>query len=273
MCLLTPERVCPAHVLAPGSAVTRPIRVENSEAVPYPQPPAGICRAPGNGRTKGTWPLDIAERVAAVRAIFRCGDREAALLDKLLDYQTFANKAPIAHQGDASAHCCFVVDGAVRIQAIGIDGRGQQLAQNGPGEMFGAYPEPTTHRADIVAHGKTHLLRADARAIAALAAEHAAIGSAMAILIARQLDMALDRMVARTTYTAAGRVHAQLLQLADDSHRISPAPFVTTIALTANTTRETASRALAALVRRGIVRREEGDLVIASPRMLAEMVY
>lgn len=217
--------------------------------------------------------MDIAERVAAVSAIFRCGAREAALLDRTLDYQSFANKAPIAHQGDPSAHCWFVVDGAVRVQAVGIDGRGQQLAQNGPGEMFGAYPEHTTHRADIVAHGDAHLLRAEARAIAALAAEHAAIGSAMSRLLARQLDMALDRMVARTTYTAAGRVHARLLQLADHAHRISPAPIVTTIALTANTTRETASRALAALVRRGIVRREDGDLVIASPRMLAEMVY
>jgi len=225
-------------------------------------------------RTKqGTRPLDIAERVTAVRAIFRCGDREAALLNGLLDYHRFENKAPIAHQGDASAHCWFVVDGAVRVQAIGIDGRAQQLAQHGPGEMFGAYPDPTVHRADIAAHGAAYLLRGEARAMASLAAEHAAIGSAMAILLARQLDMALDRMMARTTFTAAGRVHAQLLQLAGEAHRISPAPVVTTIALTANTTRETASRALAALLRRGIVRREEGDLVIASPRMLAEMVY
>jgi len=217
--------------------------------------------------------LDIAERVAAVGAIFRCEEREARLLNALLEYQQLENKAPIAHQGDASVHCWFVIDGAVRVQAIGIDGRAQQLAQHGPGEMFGAYPAPTSHRADIAAHGVVHLLRGEAAAIAALAAEHAAIASSMAILLARQLDMAMDRIVARTVFTAAGRVHAQLLQLAGESHRISPAPIVTTIALTANTTRETASRTLAALVRRGIVRRERGDLVIASPRMLAEMVY
>lgn len=217
--------------------------------------------------------MDTAERIAAVGAIFRCGDREARLLNALLEYQPLANKTPIAHQGDASAHCWFVIDGAVRVQAIGVDGRTQQLAQHGPGEMFGAYPGPTVHRGDIAAHGVAHLLRGEATTIAALAAEHATIGSSMAILLARQLDMAMDRMVARTVFTAAGRVHAQLLQLAGETHRISPAPIVTTIALTANTTRETASRTLAALVRRGIVRREQGDLVIASPRMLAEMIY
>ena len=222
---------------------------------------------------QGTLPLDVDERIAAVQAIFRCDAETAKLLNAAMVHQHAAPRQMIACQGDPSAHCWLIVEGGVRVQALGVDGQGQQLAQHGPGELFGAYPEPTTHRAEIVAQGETQLLRAEARAIAALAADHAQIGSAMAILLARQLDRAFDRMVARTTYSAAGRVHAQLLQLAGDAHRIAPPPLVTSLALSANTTRETASRALAALIRRGVVSRDESELVIVAPRMLAELVY
>ncbi len=222
---------------------------------------------------QGTLPLEVDERIVAVQAILRCDEPTARRLDAALTYQHVPAKQVIAAQGDRSAHCWFVVDGAVRVHSFGIDGQRQQLAQHGPGELFGAYPEPTIHRAEILALAATHLLRAEARMLAALAAEHAQIGSAMAILLARQLDMALDRMVARTTYSAAGRVYAQLAQLAGDANRIAPPPIVTTLALSANTTRETASRALAALIRRGIVRRTDEELTILAPRMLQELIY
>ncbi|MET0377056.1 MAG: helix-turn-helix domain-containing protein [Rhizorhabdus sp.] len=42
--------------------------------------------------------------------------------------------------------------------------------------------------------------------------------------------------------------------------------------MSANTSRETASRALAALIRRGIVSRNDSELVIAAPRMLQELI-
>lgn len=217
--------------------------------------------------------MDLDEQMAAVRAIFRCDEAAARLLlDRALTYRHVPAKQVIARQGDESRHCWLIVDGLVRVQALGMDGQRQQLAQHGPGELFGAYPAPTTHRGEIVALDDTHLLRAEASTIAGLVADHAQIGAAMAILLARQLDRALDRMVARTTYSAAGRVYALLLELADDHSRIVPSPQVTSLALSANTTRETASRALAALSRRGIISRDDQALVILAPRMLIEMV-
>jgi CRP-like cAMP-binding protein len=216
--------------------------------------------------------LDSDERIAAIKAIFQCDESCAHLLDGKFRYQHRPARALIARQGDPSRHCWIIVDGLVGVQALGIDGQKQQLAQHGPGELFGAYPGPTTHRAEILALDDTSLLCAEASAIAAIAAEQVAIASAMAILLARQLDRALDRMVARTTYSAAGRVYARLLELSGTDNRIEPPPRITTLALSANTTRETASRAIAVLVRRGIVQRDENALVILAPRMLLELV-
>ena len=217
--------------------------------------------------------LEQDDRIAALCAMFGCEGAAATLLDRELMSQHFAPRQTIAHQGDPAEHCWFVFDGAARVQLIGIDGKGVQLALHGPGEVFGAYPAATTHRADVVAYGETDLMRIPTGALAGLVRANAQIAAGLAALLARQLDMAMDRMAARTTYTAAGRVHAELLRLADESGRIAPAPVVAVIALSANTTRETASRTLAALIRRGIVRREGGSLEILSRRMLAELVY
>lgn len=222
---------------------------------------------------QGPLSLELDEQITAVRTIFRSDEHVALLLlQRAFRYLFVPAKHVIGQQGDMSGHCWLVVDGSVRIQAIGLDGQRQQLAQHGPGELFGAYPEPAMLRGEIVTLDETHLLEADARQVALLAAEHAPIGSALAILLARQLDRALDRMVARTTYSAAGRVYARLLELADKEHAIAPPPQVTALALSANTTRESASRALAALTRRGIITRDEQALVICAPRMLLDMI-
>lgn len=216
--------------------------------------------------------LDSDEKIEIIATIFRCGRSSAEALGKVLSLQKLSAKDILARQGQDSRHCWLVIDGGVRIEAFGLEGQRQQLAQYGPGEFFGAYPAPTIHRAEIAALVETNLLRAEAVRIAELVAADAQIGAGMARLLARQLDRALDRMMARATYSAAGRVYAELLALAGGAERIAPPPKVTMLALAANTTRETASRAIAALIRRGIITRDERELVIHSPRMLLEMV-
>ncbi|WP_288804036.1 Crp/Fnr family transcriptional regulator [uncultured Novosphingobium sp.] len=216
--------------------------------------------------------LDSDEKIEFIATIFRCDRAPAEALGKILAVQRLAARDVLARQGEESHDCWLVIEGGVRIEAYGVEGQRQQLAQYGPGEFFGAYPSPTVHRAEIATLLDTVLLRAEARRIAALVATDAQIGAGMARLLARQLDRALDRMMARTTYTAAGRVYAELLALAGEADRIAQPPKVTMLALCANTTRETASRAIAALIRRGVISRDERELVILAPRMLRELI-
>jgi predicted transcriptional regulator len=90
--------------------------------------------------------------------------------------------------------------------------------------------------------------------------------------MARQLDMVLDRMAARIGLSATGRCYQALLAKADDDGWIKPLPVLSALALGVNTTRETASRAVAQLVRRGIVERHDNGLRVVSRRMLEELV-
>jgi len=213
------------------------------------------------------------ERLTAIAAVFGCDGGLAALLDTAMVPLAISHKTLIAHQGDPSDHCWLMIDGMVHIQLNGMDGQRVQLAYHGPGEFFGAYPEPTTHRADVMAHGAVYALRIATVRLTALCDAHAPIAAGLARRLGRQLDMSLDRMAARSTLSAPGRVHAELLRLAGDSNEISPAPKVTALALNANTTRETASRAISALERRGVIARCEHSMTIMAPRMLREMMY
>ena len=81
-----------------------------------------------------------------------------------------------------------------------------------------------------------------------------------------------QRLASRISLTAAGRIYARLLELAGPDHVIAPPPVVSALAVSVQTTRETTSRTISALERRGIIHRDERRLVIQSPRMLEDMI-
>jgi len=213
-----------------------------------------------------------AEHLALIAACFRCPEPEAALIHAATHFHSFEHRAPIALRGDASEHLYLVIDGIASADLYSVDGQHARLAGYGPGELFGAYPDPVTHRADMSAVGALSVLMIETRTLAALANEHAAIAQGLALLMARQLDMVLDRMAARIGLSATGRCYQALLTKADDDGWIRPLPVLSALALGVNTTRETASRAVAQLVRRGIVERHDNGLRVVSRRMLEELV-
>lgn len=213
-----------------------------------------------------------AERLAVLKTIFACERESASALVSVMKDQHFPDKALVAHQGDVARHCWLVVHGVAALRIISAEGQSTQLASHGPGEIFGCYPLPAPLRSDIVAQGALHLLAIETAALSTLAAAHADLASGLAMLLARQLDVLLDRMAARTTLSATGRVYAELLRLSGTDNRIEPPPMLSALALNVHTTRETASRAIAQLARRGIIRRSDTRLEILSPRMLAELV-
>ena len=79
---------------------------------------------------------------------------------------------------------------------------------------------------------------------------------------------------ARLTLSANGRVHAELLRLAraQDGRWIRPLPVLSDLALRVQTARETVSRAVSALERRGIVQRHEDGLEIVAPARLEALI-
>jgi CRP/FNR family transcriptional regulator, cyclic AMP receptor protein len=216
--------------------------------------------------------LATAEHNSAIAACFGCNDGNAALIADQTTERLFPHRSTVALRGDTSEHLFLVIEGMASFDLFGIDGQYARLSGYGPGELFGAYPLATTHRADISAQGNLRVLAMETAVIADLVAQNPEIASGMANLMARQLDMVLDRMAARIGLSAQGRFYQALLKIADSDGWIRPAPILSAMAIGVNTTRETASRGLATLVRRGIVERGVDGWRIVGRRLLEEMV-
>ncbi|MDA7787745.1 Crp/Fnr family transcriptional regulator [Sphingomonadaceae bacterium] len=213
-----------------------------------------------------------ADRTAALASFFKCSEVEADRLNGAMSLVTFGRRDTLIHQGDMGAKVWIVLDGWAQLQIIGTDGQIQLLAAHGPGELFGALPEERVVISDIVAQDRLSALEISTSKLTALMQEEARIGSGLSAILARQYNEALDRMASRITLTAKGRVYLELLNKAGEGGVVSPPPIVSALALTAQTTRETASRAISALERRGIIARDAQRLTVISKVLLEDLI-
>tara|TARA_R110002049_G_scaffold258_1_gene1555 strand:- start:90 stop:746 length:657 start_codon:yes stop_codon:yes gene_type:complete len=216
--------------------------------------------------------MTASDRIAALASFFSCSPEEAAKVDAATRLAHYGHRDILAHQGDLGAKLWIVLEGRAQLQIIGVDGQTKLLASHGPGELFGAFPHERVVISDVVAQNRLSVLEIPTAKMATLLEEEARIGSGLSRILGRQYNAVLDRMAARITLTANGRVYAELLREAGEEGRISPPPVIAALALSAQTTRETGSRAISALERRGIIRRDEEQLEIISHGLLEELI-
>ena len=216
--------------------------------------------------------MTASDRIAALASFFSCSPEEAAKVAAATRLAQYGHRDILAHQGDLGAKLWIVLEGRAQLQIIGVDGQTKLLASHGPGELFGAFPHERVVISDVVAQNRLSVLEIPTAKMAMLLEEEARIGSGLSRILGRQYNAVLDRMAARITLTANGRVYAELLREAGEEGRISPPPVIAALALSAQTTRETGSRAISALERRGIIRRDEEQLEIISHGLLEELI-
>lgn len=212
-----------------------------------------------------------------VGTAFGCAQETAARILAAARVRHYSPRAVMVRQGDASACAFLIVLGRAHALLYGADGQLVLLHDFGPGDLFGALGGAggEAEEADVVAVERVRAVLLEAAALVELAERHGCIGLALSRLLLKRLRATAARMYERATMSAPGRVCAELLRLARDGegHAIRPAPVLSALALKVGTTRETASRTVSALERRGIVRRDGDALVVVAPRRLeAELV-
>ncbi|WP_447728311.1 Crp/Fnr family transcriptional regulator [Sphingomonas koreensis] len=209
---------------------------------------------------------------AALAAILSCGDEVAAMLSAQARVRLVKRREIVACQGELLSSMWLVIDGRIKIESSSSSGRSSQLALCGPGDWIGQYAQPAIAPTDILAAEASTLLAFASGDLPRLAASHPQLGATLAASFARQLESLTAKLDARSTLTARGRICSELLRRAGDGLAITPSPVVAELAHTAQTTRETASRTIAELERRGIVIRTAASLSISSPRLLSDLV-
>jgi CRP-like cAMP-binding protein len=207
--------------------------------------------------------------------VFVCSADVAAQIMTRGRLHSYPGQTVIVRQGDSLALSYLLVVGRARALLYAADGQVVLLHEYRSGDMFGAVGEAATAQdTDVVAVEASQALVIQAAHLAMLAQRHGCIGLALSQLLIRRLRQINARMFERAALSSIGRVYSELLRQARQrpDHRISPAPVVSDLALLASTTRETASRAVNALERRGIIRRDADALIIVAPHRLEELI-
>lgn len=217
--------------------------------------------------------MDDQDDIAAIAAALGCEPEAAqALLSASRPFDC-ANATHLVHQGEPAPMSWLVLDGAVRCEVLSSDGRMTVAATHPPGDVIGAFGMGQTPMAGaLVTVGKTRLLATSVEAVERLALQRPDFALAVARAYARQAGTMTQRLASRISLTAAGRICARLLELAGPDNVIAPAPVVSALAVSVQTTRETTSRTISSLERRGIIARDDKQLVIQSPRMLEDLI-
>jgi len=188
----------------------------------------------------------------------------------------FAGRATMVRRGDRVSTLYVIITGRAHAIVYSLDGQIVLLHEYCSGDFFGVVSPPysATHDADVVAIERVCAFLLDGGALALLAEQHGCIGLALLKVMVDRLQQATARMYEHVALSAVERVHAELLRRARQSPdlAIRPAPILSDLALRVSTTRETVSRAVNALERRGIIRRDADSLVVVAPHRLEELV-
>lgn len=174
----------------------------------------------------------------------------------------------------------LIVSGTVRITAYSAAGRQVTYRDCVAGDWFGdlAAIDGLARSADVDALEDALLASMTPVLFMRLLHEHPMVcDRVLQRLVALVRDLT-ERIFDFSTLGVQNRVHAELLRLArqagvqHNSARIHPAPKHSDIASKVSTYREQVTRELSALVRQGLVKRLEGDLVIPDIDRLERIV-
>ena len=213
---------------------------------------------------------------ASLKDILRCSGELAVSIAARAKNRSYPVRAVIIKQGDRNSAAFLLIAGLAHALKYGAEGQMVLLREFRTGDFFGAitHNEPGADDAEVVAVEASRAAMFAALDFVMIFETHNCVALAVTRALLRQLRAADEKVAQRIMLSAAGRVYAELLKLArqGDGRSIRPPPVLAKLAVQANTTRESASRAVNDLLRRGLARREPGALVLVAPYRLEEMI-
>jgi CRP/FNR family transcriptional regulator, cyclic AMP receptor protein len=213
----------------------------------------------------------------AMATAFGCDADLATVIAAKARYRGYPARTTIIDAATHERTIFVMVDGHARAVAFSIDGRLVVLQDFGPGDLFGenSLTDGQNSNADVTAIDAVQAGLFESEVFIAMMTNYSVVALAFSRLIVERLHDTARRLVEGATLSATGRVHAELLRQArsGDAMTIRPAPVLSVFALRAQTTRETASRAINALQKRGIVERDDHSLRVVAPHRLEELIY
>jgi CRP-like cAMP-binding protein len=183
-------------------------------------------------------------------------------------------------QGETMSAVGLILNGRANAISYSINGHETWISEYCEGQFIGLRSLLTTGESnfEIRVSRKIKMLTLSHDHMLKLMREEPGLCEAVAIDLAERLNKSVTDLVDGNTLSVKGRICAELLRRAlpigidPDRQIIRPSPVFVELARRLNSTRETVSRTVSELQKRGILIREPGALVVASPERLREAV-
>lgn len=193
----------------------------------------------------------------------------------------FTSGEILVHQKDRNNEVFVILKGQVRAFVLSSEGHEIWLDDFGRGEIFGemAAIGGFERTSNVVAVTKVTTAIFPADKFLDLMTQFGSIGIAVSEVLVKRIRATTRRMFELSVLSAPGRIYAELLRLSKplnggmgEKEIISPLPVFSSIAHRVNSTRETVSRAINDLERRGLIIRENDSLVIITPKKMGQLI-
>lgn len=186
----------------------------------------------------------------------------------------------IALQGEPAEQIGYVMSGRAKAISFAKSGETTWVGYFQTGDFFGhtALLSKGSPPFEIVAETPVKVLFVSTKTMEQLLSEQTGLSLEIAKDLARRLDHMTHRLIEAFTLSARGRVCAELSRLsrvigiAPDTRIIRPNPIFVDVAERVNSTRETVSRTVSELQKKGILAREPGAIIINHPERLKESI-
>lgn len=212
---------------------------------------------------------------AVIADAFACNDQLAGTIAALAHEAPLARGAVLWPLPDRD-ETTLILSGRAQEVAYGHDGSMLQLSVLGAGDLYGPLMgsgEGDAAQTEALSDGRgAHFTTP---ALVRLMDSYGVIARAINRQLAARLVALRRRMVEATLLSVTGRVCAELLRRSAglEDRTIRPMPVMSELAISVRSTRETVSRTVSQLEKRGLVRRASGGLEIVAPHRLEELVY
>lgn len=216
------------------------------------------------------------KRLSAIRAAFGCSDEIARVIDGLTHLVHTDPDGTILYAGESAPYVFLLLQG--RAQAVVYSAQGQLVLLDtyAEGDLFGEVDivGTTTAWDQVIAVTAVDSGRLRQQDFVMLLESHPSLAMAVLRQVTARLSRTARRMVERSTLSATGRIYAELLRQAGegDGRTIRPVPTMTELALIVQSTRETVSRTINDLERRGYITRDKDALMIVAPHRVQELI-
>ena len=214
---------------------------------------------------------------AVISHVFGCDESLARIIEIKARVENYPPRTLIVEGESVFEHIYLLIDGRARMLAYSIDGRLVAVEDYGRGDLFGEnglFAHETAQH-DVAAIELSCAAAFTNGAFLGLMSNYSCVALTVSRLLVERLSSMSRRLVEGATLSAAGRIHAELLRQAraGEAMTIQPPPVLSAFALLVQSTRETVSRAISTLEKRGIILRDEHGLRIVAPHRLEELIY